>query len=425
MRERANHASNIVTNATRLASQRLAVRPVCMCVYGCMWKHYVYVCGYIYTWRGSVLTTPSKIVTNATHFVCQFGDDARHQRQHRYQRRTPCLAQFGGNARHQRVGGVWRWWGCSSRTRGWYSSRTPHVMLVTNATQACGVGEDARHERHTPCLQRRGEEIKWGHRGKRQERQERDKRDKRETRERRERDERETREDERETRERQERDKRETRGTQEGHKREIGRQETWNKRDKRHERDKRETRETDNFVSQCSPSAWYVCVCIMETCMYVYTGKRCMRVCMYAWCGSAHISHRVSVCVRSTTHMGWLQLVGFLKLQVSFAEYSLFYRALLQKRRKIVRSPIIEATPYRYVCAQQHISVCVRSTTHIDTGWLQLVGSLKLQVSFEEYRFFYRALLQKRRIILRSLLIIATPHVCAQRHISIWGGYDQ
>jgi len=30
-----------------------------------------------------------------------------------------------------------------------------------------------------------------------------------------------------------------------------------------------------------------------------------------------------------------------------------------------------------------------------DVGWLRLVGSLKLQVSFAEYILFYRALLQK------------------------------
>ena len=42
-------------------------------------------------------------------------------------------------------------------------------------------------------------------------------------------------------------------------------------------------------------------------------------------------------------------------------------------------------------------------------GWLQLVGSLKLPVSFAEYSLFYRALLQKRPIILRSLLLEATP----------------
>jgi len=35
-------------------------------------------------------------------------------------------------------------------------------------------------------------------------------------------------------------------------------------------------------------------------------------------------------------------------------------------------------------------------------GWLSLVGPLKLQASFAEYRLFCRALLQKRPIILRS-----------------------
>jgi len=43
-------------------------------------------------------------------------------------------------------------------------------------------------------------------------------------------------------------------------------------------------------------------------------------------------------------------------------------------------------------------------------GWLRLVGSLKLQVSFAEYSLFYRAVLQKRPIILRSLQVVATPY---------------
>ena len=38
--------------------------------------------------------------------------------------------------------------------------------------------------------------------------------------------------------------------------------------------------------------------------------------------------------------------------------------------------------------------------------WLRLVGSLKLEVSFAESSPFYRALLQKRPIIFRSLLIM-------------------
>jgi len=43
-------------------------------------------------------------------------------------------------------------------------------------------------------------------------------------------------------------------------------------------------------------------------------------------------------------------------------------------------------------------------------GWLRLVGSSKLYVSFAEYNLFYRALLHKRSISSRSLLIVATPY---------------
>ena len=43
-------------------------------------------------------------------------------------------------------------------------------------------------------------------------------------------------------------------------------------------------------------------------------------------------------------------------------------------------------------------------------GWLRLLGSFKIYVSFAEYSLFYRALLQKRPIILKSHLIVA--HSC-------------
>ena len=39
-----------------------------------------------------------------------------------------------------------------------------------------------------------------------------------------------------------------------------------------------------------------------------------------------------------------------------------------------------------------------------------LVGSLKIQVFLGEYRLFYRALLQKRPMICKGLLIKATPY---------------
>jgi len=75
--------------------------------------------------------------------------------------------------------------------------------------------------------------------------------------------------------------------------------------------------------------------------------------------------------------MGWLRVVGSLKLQVSFAEYSLFYRALLQKRHIILRSLLIAATPYVkidmrkfvsvYVCAS--VCVCVHACVSVWGGW--------------------------------------------------------
>jgi len=51
--------------------------------------------------------------------------------------------------------------------------------------------------------------------------------------------------------------------------------------------------------------------------------------------------------------------------------------------------------------------------SHSDMGWLRLVGSLKSWVFSAEYSLFHRALLHKRPIILRSLLIAATPYLIA------------
>ena len=44
-----------------------------------------------------------------------------------------------------------------------------------------------------------------------------------------------------------------------------------------------------------------------------------------------------------------------------------------------------------------------------DMVWLRSVGSIELQVSFAKYRLFYKALLQKRPMILSIRLTKATP----------------
>ena len=78
--------------------------------------------------------------------------------------------------------------------------------------------------------------------------------------------------------------------------------------------------------------------------------------------------------------------------------------------------------PYKRDCILQKRRVVHNILQHSirgSMGWLRLVGSFKLQVSFAEYSLFYRALLQKRLIILRSLLVVATPYRYIITHITI------
>ena len=67
--------------------------------------------------------------------------------------------------------------------------------------------------------------------------------------------------------------------------------------------------------------------------------------------------------------MGWLRLVGSLKLQVSFAEYRLFHRALLQKRPIILRSLIPVATPYAMKTCNCAFLFCMSHVTHMSQAW--------------------------------------------------------
>jgi len=61
-----------------------------------------------------------------------------------------------------------------------------------------------------------------------------------------------------------------------------------------------------------------------------------------------------------------------------------------------------------YTCKHVHTMLCKVSTS-TGMGWLPLVGSLKLQVSFAKEPYKRDDILQTRCIILRSLLIVVTP----------------
>jgi len=99
--------------------------------------------------------------------------------------------------------------------------------------------------------------------------------------------------------------------------------------------------------------------------MYIY-----IYVCIYIYFGtfSLGVLSGCQRCIRSQQalnicainshikHMGCLQLVDAFKVQVFFAEYRLFYGALLQKRSIIVKSLLTETTPYqRYTLSHQAI----------------------------------------------------------------------
>jgi len=100
--------------------------------------------------------------------------------------------------------------------------------------------------------------------------------------------------------------------------------------------------------------------------------------------------------------------------------FCLFYTALLQERSIILRSLLIVATPYEptpppsdlyhqfLVFLSQYLFHFVTARSCKTMPPQSTVR--KLWVSFAEYSLFYRAFLQKRPMILRSLLIVATPY---------------
>ena len=219
------------------------------------------------------------------------------------------------------------------------------------------------------------------------------------------------------------------------------------------------------YVSKCAHrdicvhvSVCKACVYMRGECLYMLNERADQCVCMYA-CMCLYICAHMSVSVCNCLRMyqrdiGWLRLVGSLESQLSFAEYCLFYRALLQKSHIIwVPRPQFNHWTKRAVgtqlmtqdsrdfscywvatisrllriiglfCRIQSFSQgsCAQETYNLKEptsrsypiypytmGWLRSVGSIKSQVSCAEYRLFHRALLQKRPIMVRSLPIEAT-----------------
>ena len=100
--------------------------------------------------------------------------------------------------------------------------------------------------------------------------------------------------------------------------------------------------------------------------------------------------------------MGWLRLVGSLILYVSFAEHSLFYRTLLQKRPIIRRSLQIEATPCFDILVDQIVLLCPLT---LCGPWLICVPKTYCYLICNTTRSYYYS---------NSLLVALVPpsHIC-------------
>ena len=121
----------------------------------------------------------------------------------------------------------------------------------------------------------------------------------------------------------------------------------------------------------------HLCVCV-DICAFVYVYKY-LRVMSRCDCMIVKYTHTAAAAARRPSNM-----------HLSLCVWSYIYI-------------------YIYMYMYQCICVCNVEMTWYDMGWLRLVGSLKLQVSFAKEPYTRDDILQKRPIILRSLLIEATP----------------
>ena len=118
-----------------------------------------------------------------------------------------------------------------------------------------------------------------------------------------------------------------------------------------------------------------VCCSVLQSVEVCCSVLQCVAMCcrvwlawMYAWYGNSYslstIQQCVAVCSSVLHHgwnatMGWLRLVGCLKIYVSLQNIGLFCRSLLQKRPIFLSILLIVATPYS-PCTMQKISLYVR-----------------------------------------------------------------
>ena len=144
-------------------------------------------------------------------------------------------------------------------------------------------------------------------------------------------------------------------------------------------------------VYQCAIVCLH-CHCMSALCARSYVNTR-MQYCMYALCVRTYVNTR-------TQDMGWLRIVGSFKLYVSFAEYSLFYRALLQQRLIL------------YVCTMCAYAYELTYTTHVLSRDNSVIRHVLLR------HVLLACLIKTRRIYVlsRDNTCLITSHVFLRNH---------
>jgi len=143
-----------------------------------------------------------------------------------------------------------------------------------------------------------------------------------------------------------------------------------------------------SFVVVIIVYVFYICYCFVYS-VYVYKGWPILLRCKHVFM-CVHTHTHTHVCTHAHTH----KTIMLVDCTISLGDLHICSRVLW-----II--PIFQKNCF------QHIGTT--TDQKINMGWLRLVGSFKLQISFAKEPYQRDDILQKRPMIFRSLLIVATP----------------
>jgi len=106
------------------------------------------------------------------------------------------------------------------------------------------------------------------------------------------------------------------------------------------------------------------------------------------------------------------------------------YESIMYTYSRIYTPKYVNVYLYIHIDTHTHIYVYIwihtrRTNLSLDMGWLRLVGSLKWYVSFAKEPYKTDNIMQKRPIIIRTLLIVATPYSSQNSYWDCHGSFKE